>query len=171
MEHSIDALNNLDPEARHRLLERCCGARRWLSGMLAQHPYRDWSHVQQAADDIWWSLAAADWQEAFAHHPRIGDLDSLRAKFAPTRAWAAGEQAQVQEATESVLQGLAQGNAEYEAKFGYIFIVCATGKSAAEMLSLLQERLPHSPQAELRIAAEQQRQIMQLRLDKARQEL
>ncbi len=171
MERSIDALNNLDPEARHRLLERCCGARRWLSGMLAQHPYRDWSHVQQAADDIWWSLVAADWQEAFAHHPRIGDLDSLRAKFAPTRAWAAGEQAQVQDATESVLQGLAQGNAEYEAKFGYIFIVCATGKSAAEMLSLLQERLTHSPQVELRIAAEQQRQIMQLRLDKARQEL
>jgi len=171
MEPSIDSLNNLEREARRLLLERCCGAHRWVSDMLAQHPYRAWSQVRPAADDIWWNLSAADWREAFAHHPKIGDLDSLRAKFASTQAWAAGEQSQVQEATESVLQGLARGNEAYEAKFGYIFIVCATGKSAEVMLSLLQERLTHDPQTELRVAAEQQRQIMQLRLDKARQEL
>lgn len=171
MAASIDVLNELDQETRHNLLERCCGARRWVSGMLAQHPYRDWSHVQEAADEIWWSLAGDDWREAFSHHPKIGDLESLRAKFASTQSWAKGEQSQIQEATERVLEGLAQGNQAYEAKFGYIFIVCATGKSAATMLSMLRERLDNDPEQELPIAAEQQRQIMQLRLDKARMEL
>ncbi len=171
MEPVIDALNRLTPEARRRLLERCCGAHRWVEGMLDQHPYRSWSHVRQAADDVWWSLTAADWREAFTHHPRIGDRDSLQARLAGTQAWAASEQSQVQEASSDVLEELVQGNQAYEAKFGYIFIVCATGKSAVAMLSLLRERLDNDPGTEIHIAAEQQRQITQLRLDKARLEL
>ena len=133
---SIDAVNKLAHASIQPLLERCCGAAHWVERMLAQRPFTDWAHVRQTADDIWWDLTSADWRDAFAHHPRIGDLDSLRAKFSTTRTWSESEQSQVQAATESVLQGLARGNREYEAKFGYIFIVCATGKSAAELLSL-----------------------------------
>ena len=171
MEPLIDAVNELEQATLQPLLERCCGASRWVERMLAQRPFTDWAHLQQTADDVWWDLTSADWCEAFAHHPKIGDLDSLRAKFSSARFWSESEQSHVQAATESVLQGLAQGNRDYEAKFGYIFIVCATGKSAAEMLSLLQQRLSNALQDELHIAAEEQRQIMQLRLEKWRQEI
>ena len=168
---SVDALNAWDAETLRVHLQRCCGAARWAQRMLAQRPFADWDHVRQAADDVWQALAASDWREAFAHHPKIGDMDSLRAKFAGAPAWSAGEQARVQEASEAVLHALAQGNRAYEAKFGYIFIVCAAGKSAEEMLSLLRQRLPHDPETELRLAAEEQRKITQLRLDKLRLEL
>lgn len=171
MEEAITQLNGLETSALHALLKRCCGSVQWVEQMLVRRPFAAWPQVQQAADDTWGRLSPADWREAFAHHPRIGDLDSLRAKFAQTRAWAAGEQAGVQKASEAVLQGLVQGNREYEARFGYIFIVCATGKSAGEMLALLQQRLSNEPAAELHIAAEEQRRIMQLRLEKLRQEL
>ena len=171
METSIDAFNQLDEKTRHTLLERCCGSSQWVSRMLARHPFPNWAQVRKAADEIWASLEAVDWREAFAHHPKIGDLDSLRAKFAQTQAWAQSEQSQVQMADESVLRGLAQGNWDYEEKFGYIFIVCATNRSAEEMLSMLRRRLDNAPDAEIGVAAEQQRQIMQIRLEKMRTEL
>jgi len=122
--------------------------------------------VRRAADEIWWALEPDEWREAFTHHPKIGDMASLRTKFASTKAWAAAEQASVREASEAILTRLAQGNAAYEQKFGYIFIVCATGKSAPEMLALLEQRLPHPPTLELKIAAEEQRKITQIRLGK-----
>ena len=139
--------------------------------MLRRTPFADWAAVKAAADETWWELDREDWLEAFSHHPRIGDIDTLRARFASTGAWASGEQSGVDSASDEVLGGLAEGNRRYEQQFGYIFIVCATGKSAAAMLGLLQERLGNSPDQELPIAAEQQRQIMQLRLDKLRDEL
>lgn len=162
----INNLNNLDHEATMEALECCCGAKEWVAQLAAQKPFSDIASLYQAADEIWWSLTEADWREAFTHHPKIGDLDSLRAKFANTQTWASGEQAGVQGADEAVLQGLAEGNQAYEEKFGYIFIVCATGKSAAEMLALLQQRLPNDPQTEIKISAEEQRKITHIRLEK-----
>lgn len=170
MNRSIDKVNTLEPSALQPLLARCCGSTRWVARMIEQRPFTDWSHLKQLADDICGELEPEDWREAFAQHEKIGDLDRLRARFAPTSSWSEREQAGVQGATEVVLQGLAQGNEDYERKFGYIFIVCATGKSATEMLELLQRRLPNDPRDELDIAAEEERQIMQIRLEKWCQE-
>lgn len=163
----MDGLSRLDAapvaEARADLL-RCCGATRWVEAMLGRRPFADQSSMLAAAEDSFRGLRRDDWLEAFAHHPRIGDLDGLRARFASTRAWAAGEQAGAASADEDVLRALATGNQEYEERFGHIFIVCATGKTAAEMLGLLQERLPNPPETELRIAAGEQEKITRLRL-------
>ena len=104
--------------------------------------------------------------EAFAHHPRIGDLESIRKKYAATAAFASGEQAGVVGATEAVALGLSKGNQEYENKFGDIFLVCATGKSAAEMLGLLKERLKNDPVTELKIAVGEQEKITRIRLER-----
>ena len=153
------------PDAR-AAFRRCCGAARWAAQMAARRPFRNAAELVAVAEQVWQALDRADWLEAFAAHPQIGDLASLRAKFATTGAWAAGEQAGVAGAAEAVLQGLADGNAAYEAKFGYIFIVCATGKTAAEMLALLRERLANDPDEELRIAAAEQMKITLLRLEK-----
>lgn len=114
----------------------------------------------------WNELSEADWREAFTHHPKIGDVNSLKEKFVSTSAWAEGEQGAVKAASQATLEALAAGNAEYEKKFGYIFIVCATGKSADEMLALLQARLPNKPAAEILSAMGEQDKITRLRLEK-----
>jgi 2-oxo-4-hydroxy-4-carboxy-5-ureidoimidazoline decarboxylase len=134
--------------------------------MLVRRPFADEAAMLAVAEEAFRALGPDDWREAFTHHPRIGDLDGLRAKFASTRTWASGEQAGAMGADEGVLQALAAGNREYEERFGHIFIVCATGKSAAEMLGLLEDRLPNPPQTELRIAAAEQEKITRLRLQK-----
>lgn len=163
----IDLLNGMtDDEARQALL-RCCASRRWAEGMLARRPFESLAGLEATADWLWWKLERADWLEAFAGHPRIGgDIDQLRRKFQSTSGWSEAEQSGVADASEATLQALAQGNRDYEARFGYIFIVCASGKSASEMLALLQGRLGHGAPEELLIAAEQQRQITRLRLRK-----
>ncbi len=171
MPKSLVALNDMEEQELAVLLTRCCGSRQWVCRMAVARPFGAWTEVLAAADCIWAELAPADWREAFAHHPQIGDRESLRARFAGTAVWARDEQSQVQAAGEAVLQDLAAGNRAYREKFGYIFIVCATGKSAAEMLSLLQSRLPNDPERELFIAAEQQRQITRIRLEKVRADL
>ncbi len=164
---TIDQFNTLSDADCRADLVRCCGATRWVDGMLAARPFTSWGAVYQTACQIWWSLDPADWREAFDHHPQIGgDLAKLREKFASTVAWSAGEQSGVQQANEETLKTLAQGNRDYLAKFGYIFIVCATGKSAAEMSAILQARLPQDPTWEIFIAAEEQRKITFLRLEK-----
>jgi 2-oxo-4-hydroxy-4-carboxy-5-ureidoimidazoline decarboxylase len=160
-------LNALAGEEALEVLGRCCGARRWAEGMLAHRPFSGDRHVLETADAVWAKLGREDYLEAFSHHPKIGsDLASLRKKFQSTADWSSGEQAAVSQADEETLQGLAQGNIDYEAKFGYIFIVCATGKSAGEMLSLLQARLPNPPGPELAIAAGEQAKITRIRLEK-----
>ena len=111
-------------------------------------------------------LGEPEWREAFAHHPRIGDMASLRARFASTAGWAADEQRGAAQATEETLAALARGNRVYEERFGCIFIVCATGKSAAEMLALLEARLGNDPEHEMRMAADEQMKITRLRLEK-----
>lgn len=162
----VDLLNAMPPETARAALLRCCGSRRWADAMTVRRPFPSDKDVYRAAADMWAGLDRADWLEAFAAHPRIGDLDSLRRKFPSTAEWAGGEQAGVAVASDDVLRALADGNRAYEQRFGYIFIVCATGKTAAEMLAMLRRRLDHDPANELRIAAAEQAKITRLRLEK-----
>lgn len=152
-------------EARE-LLRTCCGSGRWVERMLARRPFGSLEALLDAARAEWFALPPADWQEAFAAHPRIGDLSSLRERFAGTRHLAAREQSGVDDASEGVLAALAEGNAAYEQKFGHIFIVCATGLTAEEMLARLRARLSNDPDTEIGIAAEEQARITELRLKK-----
>lgn len=163
---TLDALAH-GPEADVRIaLERCCGARSWVDGMLARRPFRTHESVHHAADEVFATLDRADLLEAFSHHPRIGDIAGLRERFASTAQWASGEQSGATAADETTLQRLAAGNEAYEARHGHIFIVCATGLTATEMLSRLEARLPNPPERELRNAAVEQLKITHLRLDK-----
>lgn len=163
---TLSDLNNLAPEARAGALATCCGAPAWVGALNQRFPFATAAALLAAADEVWYGLGEADWREAFAHHPKIGDVGALKEKFASTAAWAAGEQGAVRQASADTLGALAAGNAAYEAKFGYIFIVCATGKSADEMLALLQARLPHAPATEIHLAMGEQAKITRLRLEK-----
>lgn len=146
-------------------LERCCGATEWVEQMLAYAPFESPEQVYALAEQVADELKEADWLEAFEHHPRIGDLAGLTEKYGSTADLASKEQAGSDNASDDTLQALATANQSYYDKFGFIFIVCATGKSAEQMLALLQERLPHDRDTELRIAAGEQRKITQIRLE------
>jgi 2-oxo-4-hydroxy-4-carboxy-5-ureidoimidazoline decarboxylase len=160
-------LNAASELQARQMLQRCCGASRWVDGMLARRPYASDDEVMAAADDVWAGVEEPDVLEAFGHHPEIGaSLDALREKFASTASWSAGEQSSVAAADEATLVRLRDGNVRYREKFGFIFIVCATGKSAQEMLALLEARLPNARDEELRIAAGEQGKITRLRLAK-----
>jgi 2-oxo-4-hydroxy-4-carboxy-5-ureidoimidazoline decarboxylase len=162
-------LNNLNQLPLSQLkaeLSKCCGSSAWVEEMAVSFPFSTKEHLLQKADDIWMGLTEKDWLEAFQHHPKIGDIKSLREKFASTAKWALGEQVSVQQAPEQIIEQLAKGNHDYEAKFGYIFIVCATGKSAEEMLQILKSRLPNKAEDELMIAAAEQARITKIRLEK-----
>lgn len=150
-------------------LTRCCGAARWVNGMLAKRPFGSDAALFDAAERVWATMAPADVLEALTHHPRIGaDLDELRQRYGATAQWAAGEQAGAAAADESTLHALRDGNLRYQARFGHMFVVCATGKSAAEMLALLEARLPNGAAAELQVAAIEQAKITLIRLEKLR---
>jgi allantoinase len=162
----LGRLNALgEAEARGELL-RCCGSKRWAEQMAARRPFTSIDDLLATADAVWDGLDRADRLEAFAAHPKIGDLNALRAKFASAASWAAGEQAGVAGAPEATLRALADGNRDYEARFGHIFIVFATGKTADEMLGLLRARLGNDPETELAIASAEQAKITRLRLRK-----
>jgi len=162
----IGELNKLDKSALREVLGLCCGSAAWTREMLAIFPVSSSDWLLREAERIWYSCTEKDWQEAFTHHPRIGDLESLRKKWASTGHWAEGEQSGVKAAAEEVLEKLAAGNEAYERKFGYIFIVCATGKSAIEMLDLLRTRLGNTAGTEIRIAMGEQNKITRIRLEK-----
>lgn len=159
----INAWSNAEARTAFR---KCCGSARWAEAMAARRPFAGAAELFAVAEQVWQGLDRADWLEAFAAHPRLGDLDALRQKFAATAVWSAAEQGGVAGAAEDVLQALADGHREYEARFGRVFLVCATGKSAAEMLTLLRQRLTNAPEEELRIAAAEQAKITRLRLEK-----
>jgi 2-oxo-4-hydroxy-4-carboxy-5-ureidoimidazoline decarboxylase len=163
---TVTEFNALPADEAGKLLFSCCGSSVWVQDLLQKRPFSDENNLLQMADSCWTDKDEADFMEAFSHHPKIGDLNSLREKFASTAHLAASEQGSVAAASEEILQGLAKGNADYEQKFGFIFIVCATGKSAAEMLELLQNRLPNSREDELQIAAGEQAKITRIRLAK-----
>jgi 2-oxo-4-hydroxy-4-carboxy-5-ureidoimidazoline decarboxylase len=164
---NVEQLNNLTPEQATHTFMQCCTSSTWVSAMVQARPFTDKIAIAKYADLAWQALEEIDYVEAFEGHPKIGDVGSLRAKYANTKELAGNEQGLVKQATDDVLQVLSQGNTDYEAKFGFIFIVCATGKSAKEMSDLLQARLPNNKTTELINAAEEQRKIFQLRLDKA----
>lgn len=156
--------NALPSTKAESLLQNCCGCTRWAAGVAAQRPFANLNALYESADTIWRNLERADWLEAFSHHPQIGEKAAMGS--ASARKWAEGEQTGARTANENVKSSLARGNQEYFEKFGYIYIVCATGKSAEEMLALLDQRLQNDPASELPIAAEQQRLITHLRLEK-----
>jgi 2-oxo-4-hydroxy-4-carboxy-5-ureidoimidazoline decarboxylase len=157
-------LNEAPADAARAILLRACGSSRWVDRMMARRPFANDAKLLFAARNEWFGLTERDWLEAFSHHPRIGDRDALEARFPETHDLSSKEQAGLGEARDDVLTALADGNNAYFAKFGFIFIVCATGKSAEEVLSLLRERLPHDRATELRVAAEEQAKITALRL-------
>ena len=163
----VDALNAMSESDAHAALMRCCGSTRWAQRMADARPFASATHLHGLARWFWWQLDDADWCEAFSHHPKIGaDPEQLRAKFAATSEWSGAEQAGVAGADEETIERLSRGNQEYEDRFGFIFIVCATGLRAAEMLERLETRMPHSPENEIRVAAGEQAKITALRLDK-----
>lgn len=148
------------------LLERCCGASRWVSVMLALRPFASREQLFERAAAIWQSLDREDFLEAFSHHPEIGaNLEELRKKFPATAALSSAEQSGTQGASDAVLHALREKNEAYRERFGYTFIVCASGKTAEEMLALLDARLENPAEKELVLAAEEQQKITRLRLE------
>jgi OHCU decarboxylase len=157
-------LNALSDERARAALQRCCGARQWVDGMLAARPFASDAELRAAAERVWWRLGRADWLEAFAAHPRIGARG--KGEGEAMTDWARHEQAGADGAVEATLAALAQGNRAYEQRFGHVFLICATGRTADEMLGALRGRLTNDPATELRVAAEEQAKITRLRLDK-----
>ena len=163
---TLHELNTLPkPQLKSELL-KCCGSTAWVDRMLPFFPADDLVELLEDAEEQWYKCSQDDWKQAFSQHPRIGDLESLEKKFASTAQWASGEQSGVSTANRQTIEALVKGNQEYEQNFGYIFIVCATGKSAEEMLSMLQSRMQNDPNTEIEIAAEEQNKITKLRLEK-----
>ncbi len=163
---TLDELNRLDEEKATQAFTQCCAAQRWVERMVIDRPFESLNEMLEISDRIWEECDFDDYLEAFEGHPRIGDVESLAMKYANTKGWAGGEQKGVEGADASVIQRLADGNKSYEEKFGHIFIVCATGKSAAEMLALLEARMGNPPEYEINVAAEEQNKITRLRLKK-----
>jgi len=160
-------LNGLDEGAAHAALMLCCGSKAWATAMVAGRPYADDVALMLHADEAWWTLPETEWLAAFAHHPRIGeDPLRLRRRFGATADWAGGEQAGVSIASEETLASLLSGNIGYEERFGHVFLICATGLTADQMLGALIRRLPHSPARERLVAAGEQAKITRLRLTK-----
>ncbi len=147
-------------------LTKCCGSAAWVNKMLPYVPAEDLVELLEDAEQEWWKCKESDWMEAFSHHPRIGDTETLRKKFSSTADWAMEEQSGVKTASSKTLQALLDGNRDYENKFGYIFITCATGKTAEQILAELEIRLQNSPEVEIEIAADEQNKITILRLEK-----
>ncbi len=154
--------NAVDPTLAASEILPCCGSQAWAAELAARRPIADEDHLSVASDAVWLGLPEAAWQEAFDSHPRIGEHKAKAATEASLN-WSAAEQRKAT-ADEAATLALAEANKRYEAKFGRIFIVCATGKSAAEILAILEERMHYEPAVELHEAAEQQRRITQLRL-------
>jgi 2-oxo-4-hydroxy-4-carboxy-5-ureidoimidazoline decarboxylase len=163
---NVERINTLNDDDARESFMRCCGSTRWSELMLRARPYESAAVLVETAERFWWGLSKDDWLEAFGAHPRIGEIDALRARFASTAAWASREQAGALGASEDVLNELAIGNRQYEARFGYIFIVCATGKTAEEMLELLRQRLSNEAEAEIKLAAAEQIAITLIRLER-----
>jgi 2-oxo-4-hydroxy-4-carboxy-5-ureidoimidazoline decarboxylase len=155
--------NALDAPSAAREVLPCCGSHAWAAGLAAFRPFAEPQQLLRASDRVWSALPEPAWQEAFDSHPRIGQQHA-RAATAESLAWSSQEQGAAMSSEDAVKLALAEGNRQYEEKFGRIFIVCASGKSAAEILEILNARINHTSAAELLEAAEQQRQITQIRL-------
>jgi OHCU decarboxylase len=151
-------LNGLSEDVARAALTRCCGARRWVEQMLAARPFGSDAALVASAERVWWGLGREDWLEAFARHPRIGER--------ATEEWSRREQAGVGDATPAIRAELAERNRAYEERFGHVFLISATGKTADALLGELRRRLANDPATELRVAAGEQAKIIRLRLEK-----
>ena len=156
----LERFNQLSDEEAAGELLAVCHSRRWAKEVAAGRPYRDVAALQRAADEVWLGLSPEDWREAFEAHPRIGEGGGASAD------WSRQEQAGVGDADQDVRERLARGNAEYEARFGHVFLISAAGRDADEILAALTDRLGNDPATELRVAAEEHRRITRLRLEK-----
>jgi OHCU decarboxylase len=171
----LQALNDMPQEAAEREFLRCCGSVRWARAMAGARPFASEEAVAESADKIWSGLDLADWQEAFAAHPRIGEkpgeqpgsgVPAAQVVNRGGQSWSAQEQAGALLAGDAIRERLAAANRAYDARFGHTFIVCATGRSAEEILAILGQRLTNDPEDEVRIAADEQRKITALRIAK-----
>jgi 2-oxo-4-hydroxy-4-carboxy-5-ureidoimidazoline decarboxylase len=161
----LASLNSLSANEAQSELLKCCGSKRWAERLCAEWPFEGLDDLNAKADRVWWSLEPGDWLEAFLSHPKIGEKKAAAATSEQSKQWSAAEQAGIG-AVASTLATLAELNQKYEDKFGYIFIVCASGKSSDEMLAILRSRLENDGEEELRIAAAEQAKITRLRLSK-----
>lgn len=159
-------LNELSINDAKNVLRQCCGAQRWINEMIKAGPFNSKEEAIQKSEKIWKSLNEEDWLDAFLHHPKIGDVSSLNEKYSHSKMLAEKEQSGAENAPSEVLYELAKYNEDYEKKFGFIFIVCATGKSAGEMLTIIKDRINNDPETEIKIAMEEQNKITKLRLEK-----
>ena len=162
---TVEEFNNMPHDEAAKQLSNCCGATKWQQEMLQNMPFKNVNELIKTMQQIWYKQCGEnDWLEAFTHHPKIGDVKSLTEKFAATKHLAGNEQKNVNDASVETINNLAKANTEYEEKFGFIFIVCATGKTAEEMLRLLTDRMENSKTAEINIAMGEQNKITFLRL-------
>jgi allantoicase len=166
MTRDLEWLNALTADQAVTELLQCCGSKRWAEAMTARRPYATIETLLAAATDVWASLETSDWLQAFRSHPRIGERKAAASVSEQSQQWSGQEQAGVTEASQQTVESLASLNQLYERKFGFIFIICATGKSSAEMLEALRERIESDPTAELPLAAAEQAKITHLRLKK-----
>lgn len=162
---TLEEFNNLDREEAKKLLFTCCGSTKWVNGVMKYFPFNSISEIKILSDKIWFTCDYDDKLEAFSHHPKIGEKN-IADRHASTREWAGEEQSGVRYSDEAILNALHEANIRYENNFGFIFIVCATGKSAGEMLSMLNERINNNLNKEIQIAAEEQKKITHIRIDK-----
>lgn len=166
MSEKLERLNQAASEAAQVDFLNCCGSQNWARLMTEARPFANVAELLNQAEQIWQNLEPKDWLEAFAAHPKIGAKKAAPKQQTQSAEWSRGEQSGTQAATDSVLNKLAEANRLYEEKFGFIFIVCATGKSADEMLALCRQRLSNKADTEIRVAADEQRKITEIRLKK-----
>ncbi|HEY0726213.1 MAG TPA: 2-oxo-4-hydroxy-4-carboxy-5-ureidoimidazoline decarboxylase [Pyrinomonadaceae bacterium] len=162
----LNSLNSLGADEATAELRQCCGSKRWAEQMSSDRPYATVEDLLEHADRTWWSLNPDDWLEAFRSHPKIGEKKASDNVSTQSRHWSGQEQAGMNSASQETADSLTELNRAYEQKFGFIFIICATGKSPGEMLAALKERLQHDSDTELRLAAAEQAKITALRLKK-----
>ena len=162
----LEWLNALTADQAVNELKSCCGSSRWASEVARRRPYNSFTQLLDVANQVWRQLGPDDWLEAFRSHPKIGQKKAAGSASAQSQQWSRGEQAGMDDASADTADALARLNEAYEIQFGYIFIVCATGKSPEEMLAILRERLENGAAEELRIAAAEQAKITEIRLKK-----
>ena len=166
MDKELDRLNSLTLADAQAEFLKCCGSTQWAKRMTEARPFANIEELSLKADEIWSSLGEHDWLEAFCAHPKIGERKPAATQSHQAASWSAQEQSQAQQAADETKAAIAEGNRVYEDRFGFIFIICASGKSANEILTALNDRLANDTGMEMRFAAEEQRKITQLRLKK-----
>jgi allantoicase len=159
-------LNALTAEAAAAQLRRCCAATEWVTAVIRARPFASTQELFDTTEELWWKLTEADWQEAFASHPAIGARADSGRQDAHAVGWSQQEQAGTHGAAETVTARLLACNQTYRERFGYTYIVCASGRNAVELLNILEGRLVNEPEDEVKVAAGEQAQITRLRLEK-----